>query len=148
MLVSHGNGTAKTRSLADECCVRRKYQDRLAALVAEYSKHYGYVRNPGTTSVGFGRRGTPDGRRSALPSFVPPRLGPLILEASQRRNVSAALLAAQLYAESGLNPFAVSPAGAKGLAQFMPGTAHSYGLGLLGGAGDLAMPTFGLHLVE
>jgi soluble lytic murein transglycosylase-like protein len=172
-------------------------------------KHYGFVRNPGTTSVGFGRRGTPDGKRSALPSFVPPGLAPVILEASQRRNVSAALLAAQLYAESGFNPFAVSPAGARGLAQFMPGTARSYGLrdpfdpgqsidaqarlmrdllrrfasvplalaaynagpaavarcgcippypetqayvsrilGLLGGAGDLALPTVGVHLVE
>lgn len=38
------------------------------------------------------------------------------------------LLAAQLYAESGFNPFASSPAGAQGIAQFMPGTAHSYGL--------------------
>ena len=38
------------------------------------------------------------------------------------------LLAAQLYAESGFNPFARSPAGAEGIAQFMPGTAESYGL--------------------
>jgi len=42
--------------------------------------------------------------------------------------VSAALLAAQLYAESGFNPYAVSPAGAQGIAQFMPGTARSLGL--------------------
>ena len=159
--------------------------------------------------MGFGRRGTPDGRRSALPSFVPPRLGPLILKASQRRNVSAALLAAQLYAESGFNPFARSPAGAEGIAQFMPGTAEGIGLrnpfdpeqaidaqahlmrdllgrfgsvplalaaynagpgavagcgcilpypetqayvakilGLLGGAGDLAIPTFEVRLIE
>jgi soluble lytic murein transglycosylase-like protein len=42
--------------------------------------------------------------------------------------VSAALLAAQLYVESNFNPFAVSPAGAKGIAQFMPGTARAYGL--------------------
>jgi soluble lytic murein transglycosylase-like protein len=40
-----------------------------------------------------------------------------------------ALLAAQLMAESGFNPYAVSPAGAQGIAQFMPGTAASYGLG-------------------
>ena len=45
-----------------------------------------------------------------------------------RWNVSAALLAAQLYAESNFNPFAVSSAGARGIAQFMPGTARTYGL--------------------
>jgi soluble lytic murein transglycosylase-like protein len=38
------------------------------------------------------------------------------------------LLASQLYAESNFNPFAVSPTGAKGLAQFEPGTADAYGL--------------------
>jgi len=86
--------------------------------------HFGYVRNPGTRSVGYG---PPDGRR-ALPSFVPARYAPAIARAAQRHNVSAALLAAQLYAESNFNPNAVSPAGARGIAQFMPGTAARYGL--------------------
>lgn len=36
--------------------------------------------------------------------------------------ISPALLAAQLYQESGFNPRAVSPVGAQGIAQFMPGT--------------------------
>ena len=38
------------------------------------------------------------------------------------------LLAAQLQAESGFNPNAVSPAGAQGIAQFMPATARAVGL--------------------
>ncbi len=52
----------------------------------------------------------------------------MIARAAQRYNVSAALLSAQIYAESNFNPFARSPAGAQGIAQFMPGTADSYGL--------------------
>jgi Transglycosylase SLT domain/D-alanyl-D-alanine carboxypeptidase len=169
--------------------------------------HYGYIRNAGSASVGYGR-GSADGR-SALPSFVPAQFREPIAHAAQRWNVGAALLAAQLYAESGFNPFARSPAGALGIAQFMPGTARSYGLsdpfdpaaaigaqahlmhdllrrfasvplalaaynagpgavaacmcvpaipetrayvarilGLLGGAGDIALPSFEVRLVE
>jgi soluble lytic murein transglycosylase-like protein len=51
-----------------------------------------------------------------------------IAQAAMRWNVSAALISAQLYAESNFNPFAVSAAGARGIAQFMPGTARTYGL--------------------
>ena len=90
--------------------------------------HYGYGRNPGTGSVGFGPRGG-DGRASAvLQSFVPAQFVAPITHAAQRWSISAALLAAQLYAESNFNPFAVSGAGARGIAQFMPGTAAAYGL--------------------
>jgi hypothetical protein len=85
--------------------------------------HYGFTLNAGSTSVGLGGDG-----RASLPSFVPPQFAAPIAAAAQRWNVSAALLAAQLYAESGFNPFAVSPAGAQGIAQFMPGTARSLGL--------------------
>ena len=87
--------------------------------------HFGYARNTGSASVGFGGRG--DGR-GALPSFVPAAYQEPIVRAAQRWNVGAALLAAQLYAESNFNPFARSPAGAEGIAQFMPGTAGAYGL--------------------
>lgn len=99
--------------------------------------HFGFVAGPDPCSrtgdaVGRGRASPPggDGARSAstLPGFVPPRYRTMIARAASRQNVSAALLAAQLMAESGFNPFAVSPAGARGIAQFMPATAAAYGL--------------------
>jgi hypothetical protein len=90
--------------------------------------HFGYTHSPGSSSVGFGTRGG-DGRATrAVQSFVPARFAPLIIRAAQRFGVSAQLLAAQLYAESNFNPFARSPAGAEGIAQFMPGTAEAIGL--------------------
>jgi soluble lytic murein transglycosylase-like protein len=93
--------------------------------------HYGYTRNTGSASVGFGRpsgAGPGGDGRSSIPSFVPERFREPIARAAQRWNVGAALLAAQIYAESNFNPFAHSPAGAEGIAQFMPGTADAYGL--------------------
>jgi soluble lytic murein transglycosylase-like protein len=174
--------------------------------------HYGYARNNGSASVGFGRpsgAGPGGDGRSAVPSFVPAPFRDAIARAAQRWNLGAALLSAQIYAESNFNPFARSPAGAQGIAQFMPGTAAAYGLrdpfdadraidaqahlmrdllgrfgsvplalaaynagpgavagcgcippypetqayvakilGLLGGAGDLALPTFEVRLIE
>ena len=90
--------------------------------------HFGYTRSPGSASVGFGVKGG-DGRATrAVQSFVPARYAQIIARAAQRWGVSAQLLAAQLYAESNFNPFAVSPAGAQGIAQFMPGTAAGLGL--------------------
>jgi cell wall-associated NlpC family hydrolase len=47
--------------------------------------------------------------------------------AGQCPQVTASLLAAQLYTESSFNPKAVSPVGAEGIAQFMPATWAIYG---------------------
>jgi soluble lytic murein transglycosylase-like protein len=88
--------------------------------------HWGFERSAGSASLGYGAA-IRDGR-SAIPAFVPRRFADVISRASQRWNVGAAVLSAQLYAESNFNPFATSPAGAQGIAQFMPGTAAGYGL--------------------
>jgi soluble lytic murein transglycosylase-like protein len=104
------------------------------------SWHFGYVRSPGSASVGFKpARGTRAGSASngdgataagsgALPSWVPATYAGAIRAASIRHGVGAALLAAQLKQESGFNPRAVSRAGARGIAQFIPATARANGL--------------------
>jgi nitroreductase len=94
--------------------------------------HFGFVAGPDPCSeagnaVGSGGDGTLAGD-GPLPSFVPVEFRSMLLAAAARWNVSAALLAGQLMAESGFDPNAGSPAGAQGIAQFMPSTAASYGL--------------------
>ncbi len=92
--------------------------------------HLGYVLNPRSSprAGATGADGTSGGTAGGLPEFVPDRFAPAINRAAQRWSVSATLLAAQLYAESGFNPFARSAAGAQGIAQFMPATARGMGL--------------------
>jgi hypothetical protein len=102
--------------------------------------HFGFDRPPapcsqagnaiaasGMASAGGGGDGSFSGGEG-LPAFVPARFRTLLLRAATHWNVSAALLAAQLMAESNFNPYASSSAGAQGIAQFIPGTAASYGL--------------------
>ena len=94
--------------------------------------HYGFIAGPPPCSDAGNALG-PDGEAgsgsgAALPDFVPAQYRPALLRSASRWNVSPGLLAAQLMAESGFNPRAVSPAGALGIAQFMPATARSYGL--------------------
>ena len=58
----------------------------------------------------------------AVPAYVPSRFRPLIARAARAEQLPPALLAAQLEAESGFDATARSPAGAEGIAQFMPAT--------------------------
>ncbi len=94
--------------------------------------HFGYVRGPppcsqaGNSVGGSGSDGA--SAAAGVPSFVPARYRAALVRSAGKWNVSATLLAAQIMAESGFSPNAVSPAGAQGIAQFMPGTAASYGL--------------------
>ena len=93
--------------------------------------HYGFDAGPAPCSdageaVGPGSDGVLSS--ASLPEFVPAEFRAPILHAAAHWSVSAALLAGQLMAESGFDPNAGSPAGAQGIAQFIPSTAASYGL--------------------
>ncbi|HET8639605.1 MAG TPA: transglycosylase SLT domain-containing protein [Solirubrobacterales bacterium] len=100
--------------------------------------HFGFTAGPPPCSAAGDSLGAAGGAGLAgdgafagaagLPAFVPARFRTVLARAASHWNVSAALLAAQLLAESNFNPFAVSAAGAQGIAQFIPSTAAAYGL--------------------
>jgi soluble lytic murein transglycosylase-like protein len=84
----------------------------------------------GTGSVGIGlSRLAPASSTGlgGLPAKAAPYAG-LFTAAAARHGVSATLLAAVAKVESGYNARAVSPAGARGLMQIMPGTARGLGV--------------------
>jgi hypothetical protein len=101
--------------------------------LARNAKRFGFVKRYSWEPWHFGlggahATGSDGGEGPATPAFVPERWRQPLVRASAKWNVPVELLAAQLYAESNFNPFAVSGAGAQGLAQFTPGTAKAYGL--------------------
>ena len=94
--------------------------------------HYGFVAGPAPCSEEGNSVGMGGGDRSAalsqsVPSFTPGWVRPLVLRAAMKWNVSAALLAAQLFAESSFDPNAGNGI-AFGIAAFTPAAAAEYGL--------------------
>jgi len=59
---------------------------------------------------------------------IPARYAPLVAQLSARYDLSPALIEAVVWQESRWHENAVSPAGARGLAQLMPGTARDLGV--------------------
>ena len=86
--------------------------------------HYGYVPGCGAGAAAA----APPAAGAALPAWVPARLRAPIASAATANGITPLVLAALLRSESGFDPRAVSPAGAQGIAQFMPATARGLGL--------------------
>ncbi|WP_217913185.1 transglycosylase SLT domain-containing protein [Miltoncostaea marina] len=93
--------------------------------------HWGYLPGCGAGAAA-GPRGddaaSAAGAAGALPAWVPAPYREPVLRAAMAHGLQPALLAALLRAESGFDPRAVSAAGARGIAQFMPATASGMGL--------------------
>jgi soluble lytic murein transglycosylase-like protein len=81
------------------------------------------------------------------PKVVPAAYREVVLEAAKRcPRIPAEVLAAQLGAESSWNPMAVSPAGAQGIAQFLPKTWEQFGIDGDGdGVADIWNPIDAIH---
>jgi hypothetical protein len=81
------------------------------------------------------------------PVVVPVELRPVILNASKRCDaIPVEVFAAQIAAESGWDPRAISPAGARGIAQFMPAVWEQYGIdGNADGVVDIWDPVDAIH---
>ena len=88
--------------------------------------HWGYL--PGCGAGATPGPASPRAAGTALPTWVPARYRTLITTSATASGLQPVLLAALLRSESGFDARAVSPAGAQGIAQLMPGTARGLGV--------------------
>jgi soluble lytic murein transglycosylase-like protein len=85
----------------------------------------------GSGGAASGAASAPAGALPGTPAVsrqVPAEYSGIVAEASRRHGVDPALIAAVIETESGFNPRAGSPAGAKGLMQLMDATARGLGV--------------------
>lgn len=86
-----------------------------------------YVDIPTAEIVRFDWDPTP-ARRLASPAAASPDVGAAVSAASARHQIDSDFITSVIHAESGFNSHAVSPKGAQGLMQLMPGTASKLGV--------------------
>ncbi len=86
------------------------------------------IITPGAVAVGPAGPGPSGSTGSPTSVGSPAEYRGLFQQAGAAHGVDPGLLAAVAKVESGFNPSAVSPAGAKGLMQFMPATASQFGV--------------------
>lgn len=119
-------GQFLTAELADKASAKDLYGQYADSLYGG-----GGSATPHADALGLGAN-PPSYTSTALtePAFpnVPGAYRQAFIQAGQRNGVDPAVLARQARTESGFNPRAVSPAGARGIMQFMPGTAQRFGV--------------------
>lgn len=99
----------------------------IQSLIGETSapnEAFGSVLQQAQSEVDPGGEALRAGAGGPAPQWVQP----LIAEAARKTGVSPELITSVMRTESGFNPRAVSPAGAQGLMQLMPGTAAGLGV--------------------
>lgn len=121
-LLQGGGSTAAPAPAAGPAPVGNAGVDPMGKLPAMGSRVYSENEfNPMDAAVA-----TPDELAAGV--NAPKKYAALIGKAAVDNDLPPNLLAAQLRQESGFNPNAVSPAGATGISQFMPGTAREMGV--------------------
>lgn len=101
--------------------------EQLLRRLASYHEHLSPQRD---RSLGLESGLSPEtpSTRTTEPPTCPLPLQDIIARASSRYGVEPGLIRAVIRAESNFNPSALSPAGAQGLMQLMPGTARGLGV--------------------
>jgi soluble lytic murein transglycosylase-like protein len=103
----------------------------------------------GTAAIGgwLALTSSPAKRVLVDPTDVPADLRPVLIKAAKRCDaIPVEILAAQIAAESRWDPNAVSPVGARGIAQFMPEVWEQYGIDAdKDGTADIWNPVDAIH---
>ncbi|WP_448575579.1 peptidoglycan DD-metalloendopeptidase family protein [Thermomicrobium sp.] len=135
--VDHGNGVTTLYAHLSAADVRPGQRVQRGQVIGKSGNtglstgphlHYEIRQNGRTVDPWPLLRAAPTGSAQGIARILALPYGQAIVQAAQRYGLDPALLAAMVKIESGFDPRAVSPAGAKGLLQLMDTTAAMLGV--------------------